>query len=239
MDARQANAIKSRTPLSASRALRSALAKRGKSVGTITYFYSAKNDRDIVVSSDLEFAHVLLLEATESVKAYDTDADRVIAFIEREGYLGSKPDAIVALWSGRTRFVEVKYLADKNRERALLQAEVQKRAAEAVGAEWSWFSEDEVHANERLLHDWLHIAPVLSQSRIEVKARWKYLADWVLEATREKTTLDKLRIRAEDPWELVFSATFRLVQAARLCTDLDSRPLSPNTVLMRRTSQHA
>lgn len=238
MDARQANVIKSRAPLRPSRALRSALARRGRGVGTITYFFSAKNDRDIVLPSDLELAHALLLEADETVKAYDTNPDRVIAFIEREGYLGSKPDAVVTLWSGRSRYVEVKYLADQGREHAQLQAEIQRRAADAAGAEWSWFSDEHARARERLLHDWLHIAPVLAQTRLDVKARWEYLAGWVLAATCEPTTLGQLQRRAEDPWELVFTTIFRLVQMGRLRTDLESKPMSPATVVAPREQRH-
>lgn len=234
MDAHQANSIKSRTPLRASQALRAALAKRGKGFGTLTYFFSAKNDRDIVFPSDLEYARGVLLEADESVKAFDSDPDRVVALVEREGYIGTKPDVVISLWSGRTRYEEAKYLDDQGEPGAILQAEGQKRAAEAVGAEWGWFSEKDVQEKERLLHDWLHIIPVLGQCRIDVKSRWDYLADWVLSATRKATTLYELRRRAEDPWELIFATTFRLVQMGRLHTDLEGKPLSPDTLVALR-----
>ena len=239
MDAHKANAIKSKAPLRPSRALRSAMARRGRAAGTITYFFSAKNDRDIVLASDLEFAHALLLEADETVKAYDADPERVIAFVEREGYLGSKPDAVVTLWSGRTRYVEVKYVRDQGSEHAQLQAEVQKRAADAVGAQWSWFTDEHARAKLRLLHDWQHVAPVLAQARLEVKARWEYLADWVLTAAGSATTLGELQRDAQDPWDLVFATTFRLVQMGRLRTDLESKPISPATVVAPREPRYA
>ena len=85
-----------------------------------------------------------------------------------------------------------------------------------------------------MLHDWLHIIPVLGQCRIDVKSRWDYLADWVLSATRKATTLYELRRRAEDPWELIFATTFRLVQMGRLHTDLEGKPLSPDTLVALR-----
>lgn len=239
MDASQANIIKGHAPLRASRTLRSALRMRGKSVGSITYFYSAKNDRDIVFSSDLEFAHGVLLEADETVKSYDVDPDRVVAWIEGKGYLGSKPDAIVKLWSGRTRYVEVKYLEDQRHKRAALQAEIQKRAADSVNADWCWFSENGVYDKNRLLHDWLQIAPVLAQSRVEVKSRWEYLMKWVLEASIEETTLGNLKRCAKDPWELVFSTTFLLVQRGKLRSDLEMRPLSADTVIAPRDDFYA
>jgi hypothetical protein len=239
MDARQANAIKNRASLRPSQALRAAFAKRGKGVGTITYFYSAKNERDLVFPSDLQFAHGLLLEADESVKSYESDPDRVIAYIEREGYVGSKPDAIVTLWSGRTRYDEAKYVGDRSTEHAQLQAETQRRAAEAVGASWTWFSEEDVLSKDRLLHDWIHIAPVLNQARIDVKARWNYLASWVLEATRNVATLGELKRLAQDPWELVFATTFGLVQRGRLRTNLEAHPLSAATEVAPKAPRHA
>jgi hypothetical protein len=234
MDAQRANLIKGRNPLRASNALRSALAKRAKSPGTITYFFSSKNNQDILLSTDLEFAHALLCEADENVKSYESDTDRVIAFVENEGYIGSKPDAIVKFWSGQVEYRKVMYLGGQGQEHALLQAEVQKRAAETVGAGWAWFSEKDVVANERLFHDWLHIAPVLAQSRIDVKARWEFLAKWVLEESREGTNLGNLHRRAQDPWELVFSATFRLIQLGRLSSDLQTKPLSSLTAITPR-----
>jgi hypothetical protein len=239
MDVGQANTIKGNAPLRASSTLRSALKKRGKSVGTISYFYSSKNDRDIVFSTDLEFVHGVLLEADETVKDYDVDPDRVISFVEGEGFLGSKPDAIVNLWSGRTRYVEVKYLKDQGHGRSVLQAETQKRAAAVVHADWCWFSEKDADAKDRLLHDWLHIAPVIAQTRFEVKARWKHLGHWVLQASREETTLQELKKTSQDPWELVFPTIFRLVQLGLLRSDLETRPLSSATIIAPRQVHHA
>lgn len=239
MDAHRANQIKGRTPLRPSTALRQAFAKRGKGRGSITYFFSAKNDKDIVVASDLAFAHVLLCEADGSVKGYEADADRVAAFVEKEGYLGEKPDVIVHFWSGRTQYREVGYLRGKGHERLLLHSEIQRRAAEAVGAEWRWFNEDDVRTQERLLHDWLHIAAVLYQSHLDVSANWEYLARWVLDACRKNSTLGELRRSTQDPWELVFPTIFRLVQLGRLGCDLELKPLSPATMITSRGAHHA
>lgn len=234
MDSNKANRIKNQKPFKPSQALRSALKMRGRGVGTITYFYSAKNERDIVVPSDLQCALALSLEADESIKSWDSDPERIIALVEGEGHIGSKPDAIANHWSGRVGYIEAKYLNDQGKEHSVFQAETQRRAAELVGAEWSCFSEDDVRAQERLLHDWLQIAPVLSHTRYAVKARWEWLVNFVSKAARKGTTLGELRRRSEDPWELVFSASFRLVQLGFLRTDLVKQPLSPATVLEYR-----
>lgn len=234
MDADKANAIKSKKSLRPSQALRSEMKKRGAGDGTITYFYSAKNDRDLVLPSDLQFALALLLDADETVKSWESDPDRVIALVESEGYIGTKPDAIVTHWSGRVQYVEAKYKGDQGKGRAVMQAEAQQRAAESVGADWSWFSEEDVEDKESLLHSWIHIAPVLCHTKDSVKARWEWLRKSVMDATKGETTLGQLRSRAEDPWDLVFSATFRLVQLGLLRTNLLEQQLSPATVIARR-----
>jgi hypothetical protein len=238
MDASKATKAKNAEPLKASSKLRRALRARGRGVGTISWYYSSKNDLDVVFPADLEFAHGLLLDADESVKSWDNDPDRVIAYIEREGFVGSKPDAVVYRRSGAVSYREVKYSDSRGSAHATFQAEAQRRAAEQVGAEWSWFTEADVLAQERLLHDWIHIAPVLAQTRVTVRSRWDWLRKEVLEQARGGTTLGDLRKFAKDPWDLVFSATFRLVHFGILSTDLAERPLSATTKVWVRGSSH-
>ena len=68
MDASKANSIKAKRGLSPSRALRKAMRDRGAKVGSITYFYSGKNDIDIVFPNEILYASGLLLEADERVR---------------------------------------------------------------------------------------------------------------------------------------------------------------------------
>lgn len=92
MDADRINVITGRAPLRASSAVRSALAQRGKGVGSISYFYSPKNERDFVVSSDLEFYHFLHLEGSDEVQSYDLDPDRVSVYLVGRGYVETLVD---------------------------------------------------------------------------------------------------------------------------------------------------
>lgn len=236
MDAEKALRAKNRDPLRGSKALRKAIRKRGKAPGSIGFFYSAKNEIDVVATSDLELARGLLLEADESVRSWDSDPDRVMALVENEGYIGTKPDVIITYWSGAVHYQEVKYTDQQGEVRAVMQAETQQRAAELVGATWSWFSEKDVEAKLRLLHDWILIAPILHETTDAVKSRWEWLRKLVSSTISSPTTLGALRERAADaPWALVFSATFRLVHKGYLRTNLADQPLSPDTVIARRS----
>ena len=161
MDASTAKRIKGRAPLRASSTLRKALKERGKGVGSIAFLYSAKNDKDIVLPTDIEFVHALALEADESVRSYDVDPDRVVAYVAGRGYRGSKPDAVVTHHSGRQCLVEVKYESDKSTERALIQADVQAKAAQAIGADWKWFSLEPKRLETVLISTFTRMAVIL------------------------------------------------------------------------------
>lgn len=234
MDASKANRSKNTEHFKPSKALRAALRTRGKHPGTVTYFYSAKNDRDVVVPSDLQFALGVLLEADESVRNWDSDPDRVVAFIEHEGHVGSIPDAIITRWSGQVEFIEAKYTSGRSTAHARFQEKAQAEVAALVGATWSSFSEVDVAARQALLFDWLHIIPILKSTRAAVKARYEWLASSVIKSAKNGVTLEELRRTSSESWEISFATTFRLVQQGILHTDLDARPLSPRTLVTVR-----
>lgn len=232
MDASAVKMIKGKSPLKASQKLREALQQRGHTPGSITFFYSAKNDRDIVVPSDIQFTHVLDLESDETVRAYDIDPARVYGHIQGQGYKGSKPDAHVTKHSGRTCLVEVKYRVEINTPRAVIQADIQKQAAAAIGADWTWYTDDDVTRHARVINDWLHIAPVLYQMRWDLASVWEPLTTDIIEQVRdEPATLGALESRHREQWALAFSAIWRLVQRGVLASDLALQPLSPATTL--------
>ncbi len=165
MDASAANTIKGRAPLRASGALRSALKKRGKSPGTLSYFYSAKNDKDLVLASDLDLCSALDLEADEHVRSYETDKVRIAERSEREWKSGAAPDVFVTCHDGSVRLRYVRY-GRTQCSKCPPQDQV------LVGLPEEFFAEKEVRDRERLIHDWLHIAPVLHETRWQLAASW-------------------------------------------------------------------
>lgn len=239
MDASQANAIKSRAPFRPSRALRSALRERGKSVGSITYFYSSKNSKDILFSTELEFACGVLLEADEGVKSYEVDAGLITRQLEELGYVGEMPDAVVARWGSRRQFLEIRRSKSAQPISARSSREQRRVAADAVGADWDTFDDSCMEAKARIFHDWIHVAAVLDQTRLEVEARWDFLSKKLCLACSRPTTLGGLQSLGLESWDVVFAAVFRLVQQAVLSTDLDISPLSPATKIRLRGALHA
>lgn len=238
MDAKKANAIKSRAPFRPSRTLRSALRERGKSVGSITYFYSSKNGKDVLFSTELQFACGVLLEADERVKSYEMDTGLITRQLEELGYVGEMPDAVIARWGSRLQFLEIRRSKSAQSGGARFSREQKRLAADAVGADWDTFDDGRVEANVRIFHDWIHVAPVLDQTRLELDARWDFLSEKLRGACSRPTTLGDLKSLGLGSWDVVFSAIFRLVQRAVLSTDLDISPLSPATRVWLRGALH-
>jgi hypothetical protein len=206
---------------------------RGAKVGSISYFFSGKNDVDIVFPSEIVFACGLLLEADEGVRGYDVDPDRIRQKLHEVGYVGLLPQIIVWNWEKRPFLLNVK------RRSGDPEINSQQHLANAIGCDFQIWDETIVHDNERVLHDWLHIAPVLAQTRHDVKAQYDFLGNLLHEACVKPITLGELRNARLGPWEIIFASIFRLVQKARLTTDLNINPLGPETSVRRRGTFHA
>jgi hypothetical protein len=233
MDADRVNVIKGRAPLRASSKIRSALAQRGRGVGSISYVYSPKNNRDFVVSSDLELLHFLHLESSCDVRSYDLDPERVHAFLAGRDYVESKPDAVVTLFSDRLRIVEVKYQKDLDNDiRAAVQVAAQMQAAERIGAEWMAYTDDLAQSEECVLHDWLSIVGVLTSTAPYQSQRLEGQLMKVFD-TRDQISLVETNALRLGEWSLVFSAIFRLCQKGQLKEDLRVNRLCPDTCISR------
>lgn len=231
MDAKHANAVMTKSPLKASQVLRASIKKRGGAVGSVSYFYSAKNCRDVVFPNEVCFACALLLEADESVKNYDFDPDRNREHLSDLGFSGSLPTAIAVRWMQRPLLLTVKRDGSAFN---LLNKETAQRSAELVGADWRLFDERSVDEHSRLLHDWIQIAPVLAQNSAQVSAQWDFLSQKVRENCINPITLGALRNSKISHWPLVFSTVFRLTQLCVLSTDIGLKPLSSETVVRGR-----
>lgn len=236
MDADRVNVIKGRAPLRASGAVRSALAQRGHGVGSISYVYSPKNDRDFVLPSDIELFHFLHLEGSSEVKSYDLDPERVTSYVAGRGYVESKPDAFVQLFSGGQRIVEVKYQVDLDNDiRAGVQVAVQKQAAERIGAEWQVYTDKMALAEERFLHDWLEIVVTLTQVSPYLNRPLEKRLLKLFDARGQLALGETMDLDIDDR-ALVFSTIFRLCQTGQLTEDLRVNRLSYRTKISRKSA---
>lgn len=225
---------KSAPSLKPSTVLRASLRARGKRPGSITYFYSSKNSRDLVFSTDIEFCCGLLLEGDERVKFYEIESTFIDNHIASSAYLGRKPTFIMFNHDGSVGYREV--ISSENKVASISHDD--HIFSDAAGVEWDIFSHHQISANLRFIHDWLLISPILAQTRYSIAAKWGGLSTTVISKIGERTTLNDLKRVCAEPWDEVFSVAFRLVQLGVAASDLATHPLSPKTELTIREFCH-
>lgn len=222
------NALKNTNALKPSAALRSAMRARGRRTGSITYFYSPKNNQDLIFSNELEFCCGLLLEADERVKTYEVDPGLIDYHLDNTTFLGDKPNFVVIHHDGSILYRKTKYMEIISLN---IEEEKNKFFADSAGVSWDYFTEDHARRSLRLIHDWLLISTVLAQTRYSVAAKWGSLSRDVISTIGNGIILENLQKMCDQPWDEVFSTVFKLVQLGIIESDLESLPLSPQTVL--------
>lgn len=228
MDALNAHLIQGRAPLRACAALRSTLSLSGRRSGNLSFVYGPKVKRDWVVASDLELFHFLSLEGNPNVESYDLDPQRIVSYLESQGYVGSKPDATVRFRNGHVQLVEVKYEDDlKNDIRAEFQIAAQRKAAGKLGASWSVYTDRAAVQQERWVQDWADI--VVAMSEIKYHSVYPYDDVLALVNREKKLDLDYISRHIRGEWLFAFCSVFKLVQEAKLFSNLADKPLSWGT----------
>lgn len=228
MYASNGNALKNTNALKPSAALRSAIRARGRRTGSITYFYSPKNNKDLIFSNELEFCCGLLLEADERVKTYEVDSGLIDYHLDNAVFLGDKPNFIIIHHDGSILYRKTKYMEIMSLN---LEEDKNKFYADAAGVSWDYFTENQARSNIRLIHDWLLISTVLAQTRYSVKAKWGSLSRDVITTIGNGADLEHLQKMCYQPWDEIFSTVFKLVQLGIISSDLETLPLSPKTLL--------
>jgi len=165
------------------------------------------------------------------VLTYDLDPDRVIQFLDNEGYAASRPDAIVRYASGHRELREVKHVDDVKRSaRALLQAQVQQAEAARLGYGWRHYTDADALAHRTRLINWIQIACALREARTFNSTA---LEREVVRIVNGAGSLSMVRLQEHMTldWRLVFVTIFRLYQHGRIRIDLELEPISWSTVV--------
>ncbi|ROZ78140.1 hypothetical protein [Ramlibacter sp. WS9] len=224
MDASVVKNARARQPLKAAKAVRKAAQDRGKANGNISFIYGEKVRKELVVTSDIELANLLDLEADQTVVRYDIDPERIIADIGGELF-STKPDAVVHYRDFRREIREVKYSDEIGTDaRAIAQQKVLEARREKAGISWRFFTDEDAFAKRLVLLNWLDVEAVLREARavptVELEKR---VAAAVYDAG--KTSLAGIHDALHLEWRLVFAAIFRAHQKGTITVNL-SRKLS-------------
>lgn len=210
--------------------LMEAIGQRGRRANNIYLVYSPKLGRDLILTSDLEEEHWLLLESDSSIETFDPDPPEVVVQIGEDN-LATKLDAVIRFRDGRREWREVKHasaLRDQD-TRAVAQEEAQRAAAARDGAAYRRITDEDLDRLAALTRNWRRVVAILARTRgIELSIERNRVGAML--RLRGCICLDDA-VQGATPERraLTAAALFSLVQAGAVTCDLDVAPLSRGT----------
>ena len=204
--------------------LRQAQGARRHGLFNLWYQYSPRLRRDVVLRSDIEFAHFCWLEGDPTVLRYELEPDPVIVAIGPESHR-TQFDALVEFRDRRAQLREVKTEERNLSARELIQREAQERAAHAAGFDYVRITRESLAPHAQLIRNWRCALAYQAACR---ELTLKPHCDEILARVRavHRTTLEGALRHFDPSMRAVYlAALFRCLQEARLVADLHSKPL--------------
>lgn len=210
--------------------LMEAIGARGRRANNIYLVYSPRLGRDLILTSDLEEEHWLLIESDASIDTFDLDPPEVVVRIGEDN-LATKLDAVIRFRDGRREWREVKHasaLRDKD-ARAVAQAEAQSAAATRDGANYRRVTDEDLDRVSPTIRNWRRAVAILARTRgIDLSSERNRVGAML--RLRGRICLgDAVRAATPERRAVTAAALFSLVQAGSITCDLDVSPLSRNT----------
>jgi hypothetical protein len=231
---RTRNAKRGSTPAGSARNRLALKAReRGKSGYNLWYQYGPKAGKDWVLSSDLEFLHFISLEADPDVLRYDLALEPMIVAVGDDNHRFTF-DALVEFRNGKRKYREVKFAQELRDQQAV-------RTQQQVDAEATWsgkFNEDfEIVTDETLaplamrLHNWIQIIPAIARVRHLPMEATSCAAKAAIASLQTSTIGEIAAGISRDEIARWYAAIFMLIQEGQVTSNLDSAPLSKNTLI--------
>lgn len=147
----------------------SAVKQRQKHQSNIWFFDSPKIKRRFVVTGDVAFIHIVLLEGDVSVRAYEPDPPPVYATVDGETRQ-TKLDAHIYFKDGRVEWWEFKRFQDAGPSRSgrsKPQLSAQAQAASAAGFSYQVKTDLDFKQREILFDNWLNLCACITRCRAQ------------------------------------------------------------------------
>lgn len=204
--------------------LRQAQGARRHQLFNLWYHYSPRLRRDVVLKSDVEFAHFCWLEGDASVLRYELEPAPIIVAIGPESHR-TQFDALVEFRGGRAQLREVKTAEGNLSAREVTQREAQERAAQAAGFDYVRITRESLAPHAQLIRNWrCALACQASCRELVLKSQ---CVELVARVRAEGLTTFEGALRHTDAAmrSIYLAALFRCLQEAELASDLHSKPL--------------
>ena len=204
--------------------LRQAQGARGHGLFNLWYHYSPRLRRDVVLKSDVAFAHFCWLEGDASILRYELEPDPVIVATGDESRR-TLFDVLVEFRRGRSQLREIRTDEANLSAGEIVQREAQERAAATAGFDYVRVTQEDLAKHVQLIRNWRCALAYQAACRELVLEPHCAELMHILQVQRRSTL--EVALRETDPTmrPIYLAALFRCLQEARLASDLDSKPL--------------
>jgi hypothetical protein len=208
--------------------LRKAQSARHHGLFNLWYHYSPRLRRDVVLKSDVAFAHFCWLEGDPSILRYELDPDPVIVASGADSRR-TQFDALVEFRTGRPQLREFRSDDSKLSPREVVQREAQEFAATAAGFDYLPITRAALAPHDQLIRNWRCALAFQTACRELVLDPFCAEIVSILKVRRRSTIEDALRQTDPVTRPIHLAALFRSLQEGVLASNLDSRPLCAST----------
>tara|TARA_R110001599_G_scaffold64023_1_gene178351 strand:- start:50989 stop:51693 length:705 start_codon:yes stop_codon:yes gene_type:complete len=215
----------------------SAVKKRRKHHSNIWLFDSPKIKRRFVITGDVAFMHIVLLEGDTLVEGYDPTPDPIYTIVDGETRQTTL-DAHVFFKDRRIEWWEFKRLQDTGPSRSgrsKPQLSAQAQAASTAGMAYRVKTDFDLKHREILFDNWLTLCACITRCRTQsIHREMKYLFDRLSQqkSIRFGSLLGETSIDAAQMHAAVASA----LQAGAITTELKSTRFGYDSMLIRSGS---
>ena len=208
--------------------LRQAQGERRHGLFNLWYHYSSRLQRDVVLKSDVEFAHFCWLEGDPRVLRYELEPAPVIVATGIESRQ-TQFDALVEFRADRPQLREITSDESNLSPREIARREAQGLAAIAAGFDYVYITRATLAKHDQLIRNWrCAIAYQAACRELVLEPQCAELAE-VLRVRRHSALEDALRQTDPAARPVYLAALFRCLQDALLASDLDLNPLCATT----------
>jgi hypothetical protein len=208
--------------------LRKAQSARQHGLFNLWYHYSPRLQRDVVLKSDVAFAHFCWLEGDPSVLRYELDPDPVIVASGTDSRR-TQFDALVEFRTGRPQLREIRSDESKASPREVVQCEAQESAASAAGFDYLPITRAALAPHDQLIRNWRCALAFQAACRELILDPYCAEIFSILKVRRRSTIENALRQTDPVTRPIHLAALFRSLQEGVLASDLDSQPLCATT----------
>jgi hypothetical protein len=194
--------------------------------------YSPKLKRAVILYSDLEYDHWVLVEATSSIKSFCEQPRRVRIQLP-SGLVTTVFDMWILWDSGRQEYREVKYRHELQNavmgSRVRRQIEAQKKWCEIDRVDHTIMTDELIRANPIFLANWKIILSHLACTQaIDYRSHIESV-EFLLQKNGGSTLRDIERSFTNADRTLIRASVFSLIHRGHLKASLDAHPLDALT----------